>query len=102
MIGFATCLGTGLLFGALSTLFLITTPRKFAALSALSSLLSTSATFFLVGPAKQLRAMCAPVRAAAAAAYVGALAFTLVSALYLRSTLLTLVAVAIQFCALVW
>ena len=46
--------------------------------------------------------MCAPVRAAAAAAYVGALAFTLVSALYLRSTLLTLVAVAIQFCALVW
>ena len=102
LIGFATCLSIGILFGALGSLFVLVSPRKFAALYTLSNILSLSATCFLVGPAKQARSMCAPSRAPAAVAYLGSLCLTLVAALRWRSLILTVAFLAVQVCALAW
>ena len=77
LIGFAACLATGILFGALGSLFVLVSPRKFAALYTLSNILSLASTCFLVGPAKQARSMCAPARAPAAVAYLASLAWYL-------------------------
>lgn len=102
LIGFATCLSIGILFGALGSLFVLVSPRKFAALYTLSNLLSLGATCFLVGPAKQARSMCKPTRAPAAVVYLASLVLTLVAALKWRSLVLTVAALAVQVCALAW
>jgi len=59
-------------------------------------------TAFLVGPMRQLKMMMNPNRLIATIVYVLALALTLVAAFLIKSQLLVLVAVIIQFCALVW
>jgi len=102
LIAFATCLSIGILFGALGSLFILVSPRKFAALYSLSNILSLASTCFLVGPAKQARSMCAPTRWPAAAAYLGSLALTLAAALVWRSLVLTLAFLALQVAALAW
>ena len=102
LIGFATCLSVGILFGALGSIFVLVSPRKFAALYSLSNILSLASTCFLVGPAKQARSMCAPSRWPAAVAYVGTLGLTLAAALVWRSLILTIAFLALQVCSLAW
>ena len=96
----ATCLAIALLFGSLSTLFVVVSPRKFASLYTLSNLCGLAATTFLVGPAAQFKKMAAPHRAAATATYLLTLIGTLVAALRLRSLILTLLFLTIQIVAL--
>eukprot|EP01119_Soliformovum_irregulare_P012079 TRINITY_DN3113_c0_g1_i9.p1 TRINITY_DN3113_c0_g1~~TRINITY_DN3113_c0_g1_i9.p1 ORF type:complete len:104 (-),score=5.22 TRINITY_DN3113_c0_g1_i9:218-529(-) len=59
-------------------------------------------TMFLVGPVRQIKMMCNPTRLIATIIFLLAIAFTLVAALVLHAGLLVLVAVVIQFCALIW
>lgn len=97
----ATALAVSLLFGGLSTLFVVVAPRKFAALYTLANLAGLAATCFLVGPAKQVKKMVEPRRAAATAVYLASLVVTLVAALKIRSLILTLAFLVVQLAALV-
>lgn len=97
-----TLLGVGVLFGALSSLFVVISPRKFAALYTLSNLCGLGATLFVVGPARQCAKMAEPTRLAASAVYLSSAVLTLVAALKLRSLILTLLFALVQFLALVW
>lgn len=97
-----TLLGVGVLFGALSSLFVVVSPRKFAALYTLSNLCGLGATMFVVGPAKQCAKMAEPTRLAASAVYLSSAVLTLVAALKLRSLVLTLLFALVQFLALIW
>ena len=97
-----TLLGVGALFGALSSLFVVVSPRKFAALYTLANLCGLGATLFVVGPARQCAKMAEPTRLAASAAYLSSAALTLVAALRLRSLVLTLLFALAQFLALIW
>jgi antibiotic biosynthesis monooxygenase (ABM) superfamily enzyme len=61
-----------------------------------------ASTFFIVGPLRQLKAMTKPTRLVATVVYVGALALTLVAALYWGSWPLTLISLIIQLIAMAW
>lgn len=97
-----TFLGVAILFGALSSMFVVISPRKFAALYTLSNLCGLGATLFVVGPAKQCAKMAEPNRAVASLIYLSSAVLTLVAALKLRSLILTLLFALIQFFALIW
>ena len=97
-----TMLFVGVLFGSLSSLFVVVSPRKFAALYTLSNLCGLGATLFVVGPAKQCAKMAEPARLVASLVYLSSAVLTLVAALRLRSLILTLLFALVQFLALIW
>jgi len=105
LIGFGVCLGLALLFCLLSVLFLasiVTNPAAFAVPYTIGNIMAICSTGFLVGPMRQLKMMMNPTRIIASLIYVGAMVLTMVAAFVLKSQLLVLVAVIIQFCAIVW
>jgi hypothetical protein len=71
---------------------------KYSAGNALG-LLSTS---FLVGPKTQLRSMMSPIRLGTTAVYLTSIVVTLFCAIILHIAALTLVAMVVQLCALLW
>jgi len=77
-------------------------PSAFAVPYTLGNILALCSTGFLVGPMRQLKMMLKPTRLIATIVYVAALVLTLVAAFVIGSSLLVLLAVIIQFCALVW
>jgi len=77
-------------------------PSRFAVPYTLGNLLLVLSTGFLVGPMRQLRMCLNPTRLIASIVFVLALIFTFVAAFVLKSEILVLVAVIIQFCALIW
>lgn len=95
-------LGCCILFGALSSMFVVISPRKFACLYTISNLCGLGATLFVVGPAKQCAKMAEPQRAVASLVYLSSAILTLVAALVLRSLVLTLLFALVQFFALTW
>lgn len=99
--GFAICLGIGLAFGFLASLFLLL-PVKFAILYTVSNIFSIGSTMFLMGPMKQLGKMFDKGRIVATCTYLASLGLTLWAALWLHNIVLTIVFLAVQFCALVW
>ncbi|KAK9804287.1 hypothetical protein WJX72_005047 [[Myrmecia] bisecta] len=99
--GFAICLGVGLFFGFLSSMFFLM-PTKFAVLYTFSNVFYIASTMFLMGPCKQLSKMFDQGRIFATAIYLVAMALTLWAAIKLHSLILTLVFVIIQFLALTW
>jgi len=101
MYGFAFCALFGLMCSALSSVFW-TRPTKFATLYSMGNLLSLASTGFLTGFARQLRNMFHGTRFAATCVYLGALIMTLVCAVELKSFPLTMVFLAVQWCALIW
>jgi len=105
IIGFLICLGLGLFFCIFSIFFIasiVLNPSAFAVPYTLGNILAVCATAFLVGPCRQLKNMFSPVRIIATLIFIGAMVLTLVAAFVLKSQLLVLLAVVIQFCALVW
>jgi len=105
LIGFGSCLGLALLFCHLSMLFLpslAVIPAGFAVPYTFGNILAVCSTGFLVGPLRQLKMMLNPTRIIASIIYVLALALTLVAAFVLDSKFLVLVAVIVQFCAIIW
>lgn len=101
MYGFAACLACGL-FCTLLSLLVFLRPIKFAVTFTFGNLLSLGSTAFLVGPMRQLKMMFDPVRVVASAVFIASIAIALFCALYIHNKLLTLLAIIIEFCALIW
>eukprot|EP00966_Prymnesium_polylepis_P331467 7387025-Prymnesium_polylepis.1 len=77
-------------------------PEPFAWKYSAGNVLGLVSTAFLVGPKTQLKSMMAPVRLGATVIYLSSIALTLVAAIVLRVGLLTLLAMVVQYCALLW
>mmetsp|Transcript_37687 Transcript_37687/g.106464 ORF Transcript_37687/g.106464 Transcript_37687/m.106464 type:complete len:177 (-) Transcript_37687:509-1039(-) len=101
LYGFGTCMGMGIFFSLMSQLFLLS-PRRFGTCYTFGNLLSIGAMMFLMGPWNQIKNMFKKGRWIATMMYFGALVGTLYAAIGLQSSLLTLIFIALQFCALVW
>eukprot|EP01118_Nematostelium_gracile_P003888 TRINITY_DN1454_c0_g1_i1.p1 TRINITY_DN1454_c0_g1~~TRINITY_DN1454_c0_g1_i1.p1 ORF type:complete len:166 (-),score=12.07 TRINITY_DN1454_c0_g1_i1:21-518(-) len=105
LIGFGVCLGLGLLFCILAMISLPVValdPAKFAVPYTIGNILAVSATGFLIGPMRQFKLCMKPTRIITSVVFVLAMALTLVAAFVLRLSILVVVAVVIQFCALTW
>ncbi|KAJ0726465.1 putative vesicle transport protein, Got1/SFT2 [Helianthus annuus] len=59
-------------------------------------------TGFLIGPKRQVNMMLDPVRIYATALYIASILLALLCALYVHNKLLTLVAIILEFGALIW
>ncbi|KAI7842510.1 hypothetical protein COHA_003864 [Chlorella ohadii] len=100
-IGFAVCVGIGLLLSFMAPMFIFR-PTKFAAIYSLGNILSLCSTMFLMGPFTQIRRMFDTKRWLSTCIYLLALVLTLVSAVVLHSVILSILFIAIQFSAFIW
>ncbi|KEH40302.1 putative vesicle transport protein, Got1/SFT2 [Medicago truncatula] len=101
MYGFAACLIAGLALMLLS-MIVFAKPIKFAVLFTFGNLSAVGSTAFLLGPAQQMEMMFDPVRVFATAIYLGCVVIALICALLIHSKVLTLLAIIIEICALMW
>eukprot|EP01105_Mastigella_eilhardi_P025165 TRINITY_DN6754_c0_g1_i1.p1 TRINITY_DN6754_c0_g1~~TRINITY_DN6754_c0_g1_i1.p1 ORF type:complete len:193 (-),score=53.64 TRINITY_DN6754_c0_g1_i1:48-584(-) len=93
----------GILLILLGAAFLLLfSPIGFALPYTLGNICLLTSTFFIMGPWNQLKKMCEPNRIVASVVFFLAIAFTLFSALYVGSSLLVILALFVQVCALVW
>lgn len=99
--GFAICFASGLACTLLSMLVFLN-PIKFGIMFTFGNLLSIGSTAFLIGPKRQVTMMLDPVRIYATAIYIASMIIALFCALYVHNKLLTLLAIILEFCALVW
>ncbi|KAI5819814.1 Got1/Sft2-like family-domain-containing protein [Pyronema omphalodes] len=105
MLAFTICnLGAAACFVICFFLFPVLSlrPRKFAVLWTVGSLLFLSSWAILQGPMNYVKHLLSTPRLPFTAAYFGSIFFTLVCALRLHSTILTLLAAICQIIALVW
>ncbi|XP_040996678.1 vesicle transport protein SFT2B isoform X2 [Juglans microcarpa x Juglans regia] len=77
-------------------------PIKFGLTFTLGNLLSIGSTGFLIGPKRQVTMMLDPVRIYATAIYLASMIIALFCALYVHNRLLTLLAIILEFGALIW
>ena len=77
-------------------------PSPFAWKYSVGNVLGLASSGFLSGFQAQLEAMWSPVRLGATAAYLSSIAATVICALVLHNALLTLLAMCIQFAAVLW
>ncbi|PIA55283.1 hypothetical protein AQUCO_00800182v1 [Aquilegia coerulea] len=101
LYGFATCLVAGLACTLLSMLVFFN-PIKFGITFTFGNLLSLGSTAFLIGPKRQVTMMLDPVRIYATAIYLASIIIALFCALYVHNKLLTLLAIMLEFGALIW
>ncbi|KAA8533608.1 hypothetical protein F0562_030958 [Nyssa sinensis] len=101
MYGFAACLIAGVVCMFLS-LIVFAKPIKFALLFTFGNMLAVGSTAFLIGPGQQIRMMLDPVRVYATAIYIGCVVLALICALWIHSKVLTILAIIIEICALIW
>ncbi|XP_068666980.1 uncharacterized protein [Aristolochia californica] len=101
LYGFGGCLLAGLVCMILS-LIAFARPIKFALLFTFGNILAVGSTGFLIGPLQQLKMMFDPVRVVATAIYIICVVFALICALLIHSKILTILAVIIEICALIW
>ncbi|KAI5672165.1 hypothetical protein M9H77_12529 [Catharanthus roseus] len=101
LYGFAICLAAGIACTLLSMLVFFN-PVKFGITFSFGNLLAVGSTAFLIGPKRQVTMMLDPVRIYATAIYLASIIIALFSALYVRNKLLTLLAIVLEFGALVW
>ncbi|KAJ9171041.1 hypothetical protein P3X46_019092 [Hevea brasiliensis] len=101
LYGFAICFVSGLACTLLSMLVFFN-PVKFGITFTFGNLLSLGSTAFLIGPKRQVTMMLDPVRIYATALYLGSIIIALFCALYVHNKLLTLLAIVLEFGALVW
>ncbi|KAJ7533783.1 hypothetical protein O6H91_13G064600 [Diphasiastrum complanatum] len=99
--GFIACLSLGLFCSILSSVVFLH-PLKFAITYSLGNLLSLGSTAFLIGPQQQLNNMFDPVRLGCTLTYLVSMFFALFCSLHLHSRLLTLLAIGVEGCSLVW
>ncbi|GMN44414.1 hypothetical protein TIFTF001_013607 [Ficus carica] len=98
---FAACLIAGLALMFLS-MVVFAKPIKFALLFTFGNVLAVGSTVFLIGATKQMRMMFDSVRIYATAIYLGCVVLALICALWIHSKILTILAVIVEICALVW
>ncbi|XP_076894932.1 uncharacterized protein LOC143547374 [Bidens hawaiensis] len=101
LYGFAICLVAGLTCTLMSMLVFFN-PIKFGLAFTFGNLLSLGSTGFLIGPKRQVNMMLDPVRIYATALYLASILLALLCALYVHNKLLTLVAIILEFGALIW
>ncbi|KAF9684140.1 hypothetical protein SADUNF_Sadunf04G0086800 [Salix dunnii] len=77
-------------------------PIKFGITFTFGNLLSLGSTAFLIGPKRQVSMMLDPVRIYATALYLASIIIALFCALYVHNKLLTLLAIILEFGALIW
>ncbi|KAG0022237.1 hypothetical protein BGZ81_008618 [Podila clonocystis] len=104
LYGFGICFIVGFLISLLSTLMLISgNLTGFAVFFTFGNIVSLFSTSFLIGPAKQIKTMFAPVRMVASIVFIAMMLATLVVAFTLRNpALLCIILCIIQFLALFW
>lgn len=99
--GFVICFVAGLTCTFLSMLVFFN-PIKFGITFTLGNLLALGSTAFLIGPKRQVTMMLDPVRIYATAIYLASIIIALFCALYVHNKLLTLLAIVLEFGALIW
>ncbi|OMO61138.1 Vesicle transport protein, Got1/SFT2-like protein [Corchorus capsularis] len=99
--GFAICLVAGLSCTILSILVFFH-PIKFGITFTFGNLLALGSTAFLIGPKRQVSMMLDPVRIYATAIYLASMIIALFCAFYVHNKLLTLLAIILEFGALIW
>ncbi len=100
-IGFGSCFAFGMLISFLSTLQMAK-PTSFGLLYTLGNIVSVMATGFLIGPKRQLKGAFEKKRALATVIFIISMIGTLVAALYWKITIVVIIFIIFQFCALVW
>ncbi|KAK2978399.1 hypothetical protein RJ640_026830 [Escallonia rubra] len=99
--GFVICLVAGITCTLLSMLVFFN-PIKFGITFSFGNFLSLGSTAFLIGPKRQISMMLDPVRIYATAIYIASTIVSLFCALYVHNKLLTLLAILLEFGALIW
>ncbi|KAG2204438.1 hypothetical protein INT47_005229 [Mucor saturninus] len=103
LYAFCGCFVVGAVLSILSTLLLLTgNVAGFAILYSIGNIISMLSLTFIIGLKKQFKTMFAPVRFWATVIYLGLLITTLVVSITLKTFVLSIVLVIVQFCALVW
>ncbi|KAF4040035.1 Got1/Sft2-like family [Phytophthora infestans] len=106
LYGAIGCYLFGSLCGFLSTLMLWGGPKhlkQFAFFYTLGTLCSIGSSLFLIGPMRQLKVMCMPVRRVACCIWIGAMCTTLIIAFgFPKAGPLVLLLVIIQYSAMLW
>jgi len=105
MIACLTCMAIGFVLDFMGTLALLGGKRhipEYAAFYTCGNLISIAASAFFVGPRRQLKLMCEPVRRVACAIFIGTMILTLVMALTYPVPLLLIAMLVVQYCALIW
>ncbi|KAI3450952.1 hypothetical protein Pfo_007617 [Paulownia fortunei] len=101
LYGFAICLAAGITCTLLSMLVFFH-PIKFGITFSFGNLLALGSTAFLIGPKRQVTMMLDPVRIYATSIYIASIIIALFCAVYVRNKLLTLLAIVLEFGALIW
>lgn len=101
LLGFGVCFSVGMLLSLASQLFILR-PVKLATTLTLGNMLSIGSMMFLMGPAKQCENMMDGKRRGATVAYLCSLVLTLLAAFLVKSRLLCLLCIAVQYSALLW
>ena len=101
LLGFGVCFSIGMLLSLASQLFILR-PVKLATTLTLGNMLSIGSMMFLMGPTKQCENMMDAKRRGATLAYLASLALTLLAAFMVKSRLLCLFCIAVQYSALLW
>ncbi|THU49789.1 hypothetical protein C4D60_Mb06t13220 [Musa balbisiana] len=101
LYGFAICLSAGLACTILSMLVFFN-PIKFGITFTFGNLLALGSTAFLIGPKRQIDMMLDPVRIYATSIYIASMIIALFCAFYVHNKLLTLLAIILEFGALIW
>ena len=91
----------GMLLSLASQVFILR-PVKLATTLTLGNMLSIGSMMFLMGPAKQCENMMDGKRRRATLLYLGSLVLTLLAAFTMKSRLLCLICIAVQYSALLW
>ena len=105
LIGFLMCVAMGIIFCWIAMAFVPTIalfPKKFAFFFTCGNAFLVLAPVFLVGVRSQIQSMASSHRAQVAAVYVGSTIATLFSALYLHSSILSIVFAVVQVGAVIW
>ncbi|KAG5487764.1 hypothetical protein LSCM1_08130 [Leishmania martiniquensis] len=99
--GFMMMMGMGILFVLLGMMMWMR-PTKFSFFVTCGNIFCMCSTMFLAGCAQQLRSMFEANRLKAACLYFTSIALTLLSALWLKSKLLSLLFAAVQLACVLW
>ncbi|KAI9907352.1 hypothetical protein PsorP6_016134 [Peronosclerospora sorghi] len=106
LYGAISCYVFGALCGFFSTLMLWGGPKhvkQFAFFYTLGSLCSIGSSLFLIGPLRQLKIMCMPVRRVACCIWMGSMCTTLLIAFgFPKAGPLVLFVVIMQYAAMLW
>lgn len=106
LYGAIGCYALGALCGFLSTLMMWGGPKhvkQFGFFYTVGNLCSIGSSLFLVGPTRQLKVMCMPVRRVACCIWIGAMVLTLIIAFgFPKAGPLVMLLVFVQYGAMLW